>query len=156
MKPQAISLLIALLFCMQANAQLILTVEENTAWIDRLSAEKELAEQLDILRARILADTNVQVGGAVHGAILKAKNRQWGACKPMLIVDGYLIRITDWTDSQAIEDLSRALTTDKIKQLKILEKPSLAIYGSHSLCGVILLTAKNKKARRALFLDKFQ
>lgn len=151
MKPQAISLLIALLFCMQANAQLILTVEENTAWIDRLSAEKELAEQLDILRARILADTNVQVGGAVHGAVFKAEHRQWGVCKPMLIVDGYLIRITDWTDSQAIEDLSKALTTDKIKQLKVVEEPAGAIYGYSARCGVILLTPINRKAKK-LFL----
>ena len=50
MKLPILILLIGLISWEQAKGQLILTEQENLAWVDKLKGEKELTKQLSILR----------------------------------------------------------------------------------------------------------
>lgn len=158
MKLPTLILLIGLLTWGQANAQLILTEQENLIWVNKLKAEKELAEQLNLLRSRILADTNVYVRNIGDRVILntgKNKDKPIGLCRPRLMVHGYLIQLTNDTDSQTVENLSKELTTDQIKDLEVLDrKTANALFGSSGCCGIVLLTPTNKKAKRALLRYK--
>ncbi|MCW5911359.1 MAG: hypothetical protein KIT62_09810 [Cyclobacteriaceae bacterium] len=158
MKLQTILLLFGLLILGQVNGQLILTEEENLCWIEKLKSEKELEKQLIVLRARILADTNVYVKPIGDRVILKTeenKNIEIGLCRPLLIVEGYYISMTNNTEQITIENLVKELTTDNIKQLEILDgEKAKSLFGQNGWCGVIFLKTTNKKAKKILLRYK--
>jgi hypothetical protein len=72
MRLRTIIFLFGLITYGQVNGQLILTEEENLSWINKLK-EKELEGRLNILRTRILADTNVYVKNIGDRVILRHK-----------------------------------------------------------------------------------
>jgi hypothetical protein len=137
---------------------LVLTEEENIAWINNLRDENELTEQLAMIRTRILSDTNVYVKSIGDRVVLRTerhKGKELGLCKPMLIVDGYFIQATNATDNQIVEDLADELTSDNIKELKVVdEDQAKALFGQNGWCGVILLSTTNRKARKSLLRYK--
>lgn len=150
MKLPTLILLIGLLTCQQAKAQLILTEQENLAWVNKLKGEKELTGQLNLLRSRLLADTNVFVRNTGDRIILN-KDKPIGLCRPRLMVEGHLIQLDNDTDAQTVKNLTKELTTDRIKHLEVAdEKTATALFGTSGRCGVILLTPKNKKSKKAL------
>jgi hypothetical protein len=158
MRLQLILLIIGLLITRQVNGQLILTEEENIEWITKLKGEKELEQQLNMLRARILADTNVYVQNIGDRVILKTekdKNKETGLCKPILIVEGYYLKINNDTDNLTAIKLTNELTIKNIKQLEIFDSDkALSHFGQNGWCGVVLIKTTNKKARKALLKYK--
>ena len=158
MRLRTIILILGLLTWGQVNGQLILTEEENLNWIEKLKGEKELEKQLTILRTRILADTNVYVKNIGDRVILKTqenKNKEIGLCRPLLIVEGYYINVTNDTERTTVENLVKELTTDRIKQLEILDgEKAKSLFGQNGWCGVVLLVTTNKKAKKALLRYK--
>jgi hypothetical protein len=151
-------LIIGLLTWGQANGQLILTEEENLAWVKKLRVEKDLSVQLEVIKARILADTNVYVkstGDVVTFKSGKNENKKDGLCRPILVVEGYFIKVDNNTDKQTIENLTKELTTDNIKQLEVVDgQKAKDLFGQNGWCGVVLMTAKNKKAKKSLLRYK--
>src|SRR5687768_15528518 len=105
MKLRTIIFLLGLLTYGQDNGQFILTEEENFSWVNKLKEEKELEGRLSILRTRILADTNVYVKNIGDRVILKTqenKDKELGLCRPLLIVEGYYINVTNDTDRTTV------------------------------------------------------
>ena len=154
MKLPTLILLIGLLTCGEANAQLILTEQENLTWVNKLKAEKNLAEQLNMLRSRLLADTNVYVRNTGDRIILN-KDKPIGLCRPRLMVDGHLIQPNNDTDAQTVKNLTKELTTDQIKHLEVVDRETAnALFGSSGWCGIVLLTPTNRKARKSLLRYK--
>lgn len=151
-------ILLGLLTWGQANGQLILTEKENLDWIEKLRSEKDLERRLTILRTRILADTNVYVRPIGDREVLKTeknKNKEIGLCRPLLIVEGNYINITNDTDPTTIENLVKELTTDNIKQFEVVDgEKAKSLYGQNGWCGVALLTTTNKKAKKTLLRYK--
>ncbi|MDN4164453.1 hypothetical protein QWY31_03015 [Cytophagales bacterium LB-30] len=131
-----------------------MTEEENKTWTAKLRTEKELNKQLDLLRNRILADTNVYVmifGDRVFLKTDRDKQKSDGLCRPLLIVDGQPIYINNGTPTKKIKELVNILTIDNIKGLSVADdKQATALYGSTGLCGLIALTPKNKKVKKEL------
>ena len=154
MRLRTIKLIFGLLTYGQVNGQLILTEEENKAWIEKIRTEKELNKQLDLLRNRMLADTNVYIMNFGDRVILKTdkdKQKADGLCRPLLFVDGQPIYIKNGTSTKVIKQLADSLTTDNIKGLSVADdNQATALYGSSGLCGLIALTPKNKKVKREL------
>ena len=158
MRLQTIILIFGLLNWGHVYGQLILTEEENNAWINKLKSEKELTVQLKILRERILMDTNIYVNNTGDRLILKTekqKNKELGLCRPILLVEGYFVTVTNDTDNKTVENLTKELTTDKIKELKLLDEgKAKEMFGPHCWCGIIFLTPANKKATKSLLRYK--
>ncbi|MEQ8684909.1 MAG: hypothetical protein RIE86_06440 [Imperialibacter sp.] len=139
MRLQTLTLILGLLIYGQVSAQLILTDEENLAWINKLRNENELSTRLAIVRARILADTGVYVKNNGDRLILRKggnENKQDGLCRPILIVEGHLLQVTNNTDKQTIERLSGELTIQNIKQLEVLDgEKAKALFGQNGWSG---------------------
>ncbi len=154
MRLQVLSIVIGLFTYGQAHGQLILTEEENKAWIEKIRTEKELNKQLDLLRNRMLADTNVYVMIFGDRVILKTdkdKQKVDGLCRPLIFVDGQPIYIKNGTSTKAIKKLVNSLTDDNIKGLSVADdNQATALYGSTGLCGLIALKSKNKKVKKEL------
>jgi hypothetical protein len=158
MRLRAITLIFGILAYGHVNGQLILTEEENLAWINKLKEEKGLEEQLSILRTRILSDTNVYVRPIGDRGFLKAgknESKQDGLCRPILLVEGYFIQVTNNTDRQTIENLTKELTTKNVKRLEVVDgDKAKALFGQSGWCGVVLMTTTNKKAKKMLLRYK--
>ena len=117
-----LTVLIAFQIHGQVYGQLILTEEANLQWISELRAESELPTQLEIIRTRILADTNVYVKAIGDRLILKTGgniDKKEGLCRPLLIVEGYFVQMTNDSDKETVENLARDLTTRNVKQLEV-------------------------------------
>lgn len=142
------------LVCGQVYGQLILTKGENLAWVQKLRDEKDLSVKLEIVRARILADTNVFVqenGDRIIVQTGKDQHKQDGICKPLLIIEGVPIQINNITSRKTVENLAKKLTTNNIVQLEVAsDQSALGHFGQNGLCGIILIKAKNRKARKSL------
>lgn len=155
MKLPTLLILIGFLTWGQANAQLILTEQENLDWVNKLKGEKELTNQLNLLRSRLLADTNVFVRNTGDRIMLLNNDKPIGLCKPRLMVNGHLIQPNNDTDAQTVKNLTKELTTGQIKHLEVVdEKTANALFGPSGWCGILLLTPTNKKAKRALLRYK--
>ena len=158
MKLRTIIFLFGLLTCGQVNGQLILTEEENLNWINKLRDEKELTIRLEIIKARLLADTNVYVknlGDRVTFKTAKNENKKDGLCRPILLVEGYFISLTNDTEKQTVEDLVKELTIKNIKQLEIVDgEKAKSLFGQNGWCGVVMMTTTNKKAKKTLLRYK--
>jgi hypothetical protein len=157
MRLQTIILIIGLLTWGQVNGQLILTEEENLNWIEKLRSEKELETQLTILRARILADTNVNVRPLGDRVVLKTEEnkKETGLCRPLLIVEGYYINVNNDTDPAIVKNIVKEFTTENVKQFEVVDgEKAKSLFGQNGWCGVILLTTTNKKAKKTLLRYK--
>ena len=158
MRLLTLALLFGLLNYGQANGQLILTEEENLAWISKLRNENDLSTRLEIIRTRILADTSVYVKSLEDRAVFKTgknMNKKDGLCRPILIVEGYFLEITNDSDTQTIKDLAKELTTKNVKELEVVEgEKAKVLFGQNGWCGVIMMTATNKKAKKSLLRYK--
>jgi len=158
MRLRTLTLLLSLLISGQVSGQVILTEEENLIWINKLRDEKELSTQLEIIRTRILADTGVYVkniGDRVTFKTGKNGNKKDGLCRPILLVEGYFLQITNDTDRRTIENLTNELTTKNVKQLEVVDgEKAKALFGQNGWCGVVLMTATNRKAKKTLLRFK--
>jgi|GEM_PF-4365709 len=158
MRLRTLTLLLNLLIYGQVNGQVILTEEENLVWINKLRDEKELPAQLEIIRTRILADTGVYVkniGDRVTFKTGEYENKKDGLCRPILLVEGYFLQVANDTDRQTIENLTKELTTKNVKQLEVVDgEKAKALFGQNGWCGVVLMTATNKKAKKTLLRFK--
>jgi len=72
--------------------------------------------------------------------------RTEGYGKPLLVFNGqYFADVNNKTKNKSIKELANFLTEGKIKSVSIIkDAQATAIYGSRAICGVILLTAKDK------------
>ncbi len=158
MRLRILTLLFGLLICGQVDGQLILTEDENLAWINKLRDEKELTTRLEIIRTRIFADTCIYVkniGDRVAVKTGKNVNKKDGLCRPIFLVEGYFIQMTNNTERQTIENLTKELTTKNIKQIEVVDgNEAKALFGQNGWCGVVLMTTTNKKAKKKLLRYK--
>lgn len=133
-----------------------MTEEENVTWIIELREEKELERQLEVIRTRILADTSVYVKRIGDRVILNTDStKSIGLCRPLLIIEGNYIDISNDTDVKTVENFVKELTTERIKQLKVAdEKTAKALFGQNGWCGVILMTTTNRRSKKILLRYK--
>jgi TonB-dependent SusC/RagA subfamily outer membrane receptor len=131
---------------------LVLTKEQNENWILKLEKEAPKYRQLELIRRRILLDTNIYVN-QYFADRLKIDNdklrgtRTEAYGRPLLVFNQlYAADIGNGTRSESIMELSELLTDDRIKSISILKgNQAAAIYGTRANNGVILLTTKNKR-----------
>jgi hypothetical protein len=134
---------------------LILTSEQNNKWLDRLTT-LPIQEQLETIKERLLADTNVFIRHYYADRIRvgeQSGNRVYAEAKPTLIVDGYPMTIDNETKTFKIKGLIELLTMEYVKSIHVLspdDPASRAIYGSAGLSGIIVMTLTKKK-----YLKKF-
>jgi TonB-dependent SusC/RagA subfamily outer membrane receptor len=149
----AILLILSLSTALPAQStidSLILTKEQNTKWI--LKLEKEIKPiQLDLIKRRILLDTNIYIRQSYPDRIKfdneKEKGtRTEGYGRLLLVFNGrYFAHINNRTKSKSIIKLADYLTDNRIKSISIVkDTQARAIYGSRAVCGAILLTTKKK------------
>ena len=158
MRLQIMILIFGLLTYRQVNGQLILTEQDNFSWTNKLRTEKNMALQFEMLRMRLTADTNVHVKNFGDRVILKTgknKEKADAVCRPLIIVSGQFIDITNDTDRKEIEKLTGKLTKNNFSEIKILEdNQASALYGRRGVCGAILLTPKNKRVKKEILRIK--
>jgi TonB-dependent SusC/RagA subfamily outer membrane receptor len=141
---------------LSAQNSLVLTKEENEKWI--LNLEKEIkVKQLDLIRKRILLDTNIYLRQNIPDRIKtnyeKEKGvRVEGQGRPLLVFNGqYPAYINNKTRGRSIAKLTSFLTDNKIEDISMMKNPQAsAIYGSRAAYGVIILTTKNKRTLRQI------
>lgn len=130
---------------------LILTKEQSDRWLLILEKEAKL-KQLDLIRQRILLDTNIYIRQSYADRIKfdneKAKGtRTYGYGRPLLVFNGqYILDINNRTKNKSIMELADFLNDSRIKNVTIIkDSQATAIYGTRAVCGVFLLTTKDKK-----------
>lgn len=133
---------------------LILTKAQSDAWISRLEVAPVDA-QLDLIRNRILLDTNVYVRSrypdrirlqneSANGKKLEAYSR------PFIVINGKCqhqhVNITNSTKRESVKQLVELVTGKNIKLVTVhKDDNATAIYGSRAIGGVIILSAKNRR-----------
>lgn len=137
----------------QANDSLILTAEQNEIWISKVQ-NAPLEKQLELIRNRILSDTNVYVRTYASDRILvrdesqnSKKKQSFG--RPLIILGGqcehFSPNINNKTDNSSIELLASFLTPDNIEEITILtDYKATALYGSRAVGGVFILAVKKR------------
>lgn len=154
MKLRIITFLFGLLIYGQANGQLILTEEDNISWTNKLRNEKKPSAQLDILKSRLLADTSVCVK-YFGDRVIVLSDKPNAICRPIIVVGGQFINITNDTETKEIKKLTEKLTKNNFREVKILEdNQATALYGQRGICGAILLTPKNKRIKKEILRIK--
>lgn len=129
---------------------LILTKAQNDKWLDSVSTSP-FSTQLQMVRERLLADTNVVVEKSYPDGIKPTDslgNRVYGAVKPLVMVENVPLTMDNPTDTKKIKELVQLLDTtyiDTITLKKGADPKALAVYGSGAWSGVILLKLKEKK-----------
>jgi TonB-dependent SusC/RagA subfamily outer membrane receptor len=130
---------------------LVLTKEQNDKWISKLEKESK-SGQLELIRARILLDTNIYVNEYYADRLKIDNDKQRGkrteAYGRSLLVfnQSYAADINNRTKNKSILKLADFLTDKKIKSISILKgTQATALYGSRATNGVILLTTADKK-----------
>jgi TonB-dependent SusC/RagA subfamily outer membrane receptor len=135
---------------------LVLSKDQNDRWIVKLERETKV-RQLDLVRKRILSDTNIYVPKYYPDRIKfdneKAKGkRSEGYCRPLLVFNAqYYAYIDNGTKEKSIKQLVEFLTDSRIESILIMkDSQATALYGSRATCGVILLTTKDKKTLKRI------
>jgi TonB-dependent SusC/RagA subfamily outer membrane receptor len=130
---------------------LILTKEQSDKWILKVENEAK-PKQLDLIRQRILLDTNIYIRQIFADGIKfdneKARgSRTYGYGRLLLVFNGeYFVYIDNETTNKSVLELVDFLTDSKIKNVAIIkDSQATAIYGSRAVCGVLLLTTRDKK-----------
>ncbi len=136
------------------NDSLILTSQQNNNWLHIIKG-LPLDKQLTAINKRLLLNTNIFVREFFPDGI-KIKNsvgkRVCGAGKPEIIIGTDLITIDNNTNSSKIVELTKLISENTIKEIKILDgddQYTLALYGTSGLNGIIIMTpTKNKYSKR--------
>lgn len=133
---------------------LILTKAQSDAWISRLE-HASIEEQIDLIRGRILLDTNVYVRSSYPDRIRYQDESENGKkiesfSRPFIVIDGkcqhYYVNITNRTKNESVRQLAEFLTEENMKLVAVhKDDNAIAIYGSRAIGGVIILSAKNRK-----------
>ena len=130
---------------------LVLTIEQNDLWISRIEKETK-SRQLELIKRRILLDTNVYVRQIYPDRIKIDSGKEKAARiegygKPLFVInEQYSAYINNNTKSKSIIQLTEYLRDDCIKSISIMKNTqAAALYGSRGTCGVILLATKNKR-----------
>ena len=135
------------------SKDLILTEAQNNRWFDSL-AILPLGNQLQMIKQRLLADTNVFVweghpdNGWVKWKADSLGNRVYGLGKPTIIVGTTALLIDNKTVSKKIVASTQLLTMDYIDSITLLkgtDPATTAIYGSLGRSGIIHMKLKKKK-----------
>ena len=145
--------------CLTAQStadSLILTKEQSDRWIIKIKKEIK-SKQLDLIRQRILLDTNIYIRQSYPDRIKfdtekEKRTRTEGYGKPLLVFNGqYFADFNNKTKNKSIKELANFLTDNKIKSVSIIkDTQATAIYGSRAICGVIQLTTKDKKTLKQI------
>lgn len=129
---------------------MVLTEAQNRQWLDRVSVSP-LGTQLQMIRERLLADTNVYVQ-SIHPDGIKMDdslgNRVYSDGKPLLMVEDVHLSINNRTETKKIEKLVELLNITDIKSIIVVkgrDPEAMAIYGSGAWSGVIQVKLKEKK-----------
>ena len=136
-----------------APGSLILTKEQSDAWISQLELAP-IDAQIDLIRDRILLDTNVYVRSSYPDRIRlqdeSEKGKKTAAYRrPFIVINGkcqhYHVNITNSTKRESVKQLVELLTAKNIKSVTVhKDDNATAIYGSRAIGGVIILSAKNR------------
>ncbi len=148
-KSSIIACLCWISFSAQAQ-QLILTKEQNDAWILDLDA-LSLTEKLHTIRLRMLSDTNVFVR-QFYPDNIKVKDslrgKVYGYGKPTFVIGGYLFVFENETESSTIKKVAKYLTPTYIDSVIVLspnDPATVVLYGLSGQSGILLMTMSNRR-----------
>jgi hypothetical protein len=137
-----------------APENLILTKAQNDTWISRLELAP-IDAQIDLIRNRILLDTNVYVRSSYPDRIRLQDEGENGRrieaySRPLLVINGkcqhYHVNITNKTKNESIRQLAELLTGENMTSVAVRkDDKAIAIYGSRAIGGVVILSAKSRK-----------
>ena len=137
-----------------ALGNLILTEEQSDAWISRLELAP-IDAQIDLIRDRILLDTNVYVRSSYPDRIRLRDESEKGKrieaySRPFIVINGkcqhYHVSITNRTNSESVKQLAGLLTGENIKLVTVhKDDKAVSIYGSRAIGGVIILSTKSRR-----------
>jgi hypothetical protein len=129
---------------------LVLTCDANSHWLDSL-AQQPLASQLNMIRARVIADTNVVI--TVSEKIIFVQNRQTGCCKPQIYLNGYYVYFDYRNPGPDLQRFLRVLAAVKVNNVTVLYDGSgaqLTVYGNYAKCGIIQISTRDKASKRLI------
>jgi hypothetical protein len=136
-----------------APDNLILTKAQSDAWISRLELAP-IDAQIDLIRDRIVFDTNVYVRSSYPDRIRLQDESENGKkievySRPFIVINGkcqhYHVNITNRTKNESVRQLAALLTGKNINLVTVQKDDNaMAIYGSRAIGGVIILSAKNR------------
>lgn len=135
------------------SGELVLTQAQNEKWFDSL-ALLPLAWQLQMIKQRLLADTNVFVKRSYPDGIRvkdSLGNRVYGAGKPLLITKKVYLQSDNITDRNKIINLTQLLNMKYIETITLMkgtDPKTTALYGSNAMNGVIFIKTKKKSAEK--------
>ena len=115
-----------------------------------------MKRRLELIRERILLDTNVYVPAVSSDRIKMREGMKTGKAmgyrRPLLVFnDIFYPNIDSDTKSKAVAQLAELLTEENIKDVTIVKDTmTTAIYGSMADGGVILLRMKSGKVFRKI------
>ena len=115
-----------------------------------------MKRQLELIRERILGDTNVYVKNSPLDGLIRrddgTENKAMSYCRPLLIVNDMIYTdINNETKNKSIVQLAEFLTEDIIKDVVVVkDTQTAALYGTRASCGVILLTTKNRRSLKKI------
>ena len=133
---------------------LILTKEQNDKWIADVKMSP-MKKQLELIRDRILLDTNVYVPAIFPDRInlhenMQAEKKAMSYRRPLLVFnDIFYPSIDSKTKSKSVAQLANFLTEENIKDVTVInDTKSTALFGAMADGGVILLTTRSRKVFR--------
>lgn len=146
------------------QGKLILTAEENENWILQVE-QASLADQLQLIRERLAADTNVFVRiNAPDRLTIRDQSRNGrkkeATARPLIAFSGkckFIVpNINDDSDYASILQLTSLITPNNIQTIQIMKGPgAAAIYGSRAAGGVFILHVKRKSICRKISSIEF-
>lgn len=133
---------------------LILTKAQSDAWISRLELAP-IDAQLDLIRGRILLDTNIYLRSSHPDRIGLQDESENGKkteayCRPFIVINGtcrhYHVNITNRSRNGSVIKVAELLTEKNIKLVAVhKDDNAVAIYGSRAIGRVIILSAKHRR-----------
>jgi hypothetical protein len=142
-------LLLCILLATALNAQPFTSLEENRAWVEHFRGQDQM-HRLSMLKKRMLADTNLFVswyGDRVMLPSVRAATTTVGPCRPLLLVNGRAVSISNDTGPAALLKLTSLLTIGNIDSIVIAaDEIAGPIYGTMGeQCGVIIISPKTRR-----------
>lgn len=141
----------------QSPDNLVLTWEQNENWISEIK-RAPADRRLDLLKQRILLDTNVFVRSSAPDRIKLVDESQNGKkqesfCRPLIILggqcDNHYLDISNQTRNKSIQLLASFLTIDNIEKMAIhTGDKAMSVYGSRAAAGVFVLVIRRASTCR--------
>lgn len=158
-----ISTFIIVLFSMQFFAQQdsILTKAENLAWLENFKKIETRAEQVEAIKAKIIADSSdhkkqgiTRIVGTKEtwyksDSLFKAvlENPQ-SECKILFLYNGVILDYEIYPKKIDIISFFNASNIDLITVIE--EDIAMALYGVRGSCGVVVISSANRRLKRKI------